>query len=126
MLPRTNSNLPSRHDFKAIGFSMMRREHSRAGRKTRMRRFISWFGAEPIFVALTWRKLHESGWLAYSGRRPKPEHLLWTLNWMRCYNTEDIGAGIAGVDEKTYREKVWFYMEGIARLDTTVVSCCRF
>lgn len=79
-----------------------------------------------MFVAITWRKLHESGWLEFAGRRPKPEHLLWALNWMKSYNTEDIGASLAGVDEKTYREKVWFYLEGIARLDTTIVSpCCR-
>ena len=41
--------------------------------------------------------------------------------WLKCH-TEDIRAGIAGVDEKTYSEKVWFYLEGIARLDTMVVS----
>lgn len=125
MPPRQqDNNLPSRHDFEAMGFEFMRREHSRAGKKTRKRRFTSWFGAEPVFVAITWRKLHESGWLDFAGRRPNPLHLLWTLNWMKSYSTEDIGAGIAGVDEKTYREKVWFYLEGIARMDTTVVRCC--
>jgi hypothetical protein len=34
--------------------------------------------------------------------------------FLRCYHTEDVGAGIARVDEKTYQEKVWFYMQGIA------------
>lgn len=117
----SSMHLPSRSEFESLGFSFMRREHCRAGTKTRKRRFKSWFGAEPVFVAIIWRKLQESGWLDYAGRRPNPVHLLWSLNWMKSYNTEDIGAGLAGVDEKTYREKVWFYLEGMARLDATIV-----
>jgi len=123
MPPTRNANKhPSRHDFEALGFALMRREQSRAGKKTRMRRFISWFGAEPVFLAITWRKLHKSGWLEYAGKRPKPEHLLWTFMWLKSYHNEEISAGLAGVDEKTFRDKVWFYVEGIARLDTAIVS----
>lgn len=125
MSPQTDVDWPSHVDFQDLGFAIMRRESSRANVETRKRRFISWFGMEPIFVALTWCKLHESGWLNFAGKRPKPVHLLWTLNWLRCYHVEDIGSAIAGVDEKTYREKVWFYAEGIARLDTAVVSSRR-
>jgi hypothetical protein len=74
-------------------------------------------------LAITWRKLHKSGWLEFAGSRgPKPEHLLWAFMWLKAYHTEDIGSALAGVDEKTFREKVWFYVEGIARLDTDVVS----
>lgn len=113
--------LPGRRVFEAMGFAIMRRENSRASRKTRMRRFVSWFGAEPVFLAIVWRKLHESGWLEFAGRRPKPVHLLWTFMWLKGYNNEEVHASQAGVDEKTFREKVWFYVEGIARLDTTIV-----
>lgn len=122
-MPRQTS-IPSRGDFEAMGFQIMRKEQSRAGRKTRKRRFISWFGAEPVFLAITWRKLQESGWLDYAGCRPEPVHLLWAFMWLKNYEIEDVGAGIAGVDEKTFREKVWFYVQGVARLDTTVVSSC--
>ena len=84
--------------------------------KTRMRRYVSWFGAEPVFLAIAWRKLGKSGWLKFAGRQPNPKHLLWAFMWAKGYQTEDVGAGICGVDEKTYREKVWFYLEGLARL----------
>jgi hypothetical protein len=36
---------------------------------------------------------------------------------MKCYHTDDVAAAIAGVDEKTWREKCWFYMKGLAQLD---------
>ena len=77
-------------------------------------------------MSLTWRKLHKSGWLRYAGLRPKPEHLLWTFMWLKCYFTENVGASIAGVDEKTYRDHVWFYLRGLAQLDVDVVSCSLF
>ena len=123
-MPRTSetASFPSRYDFEDMGFKIMRREHSRAGNKSRKHRFISWFGAEPVFLAIAWRKLQKSGWLEFAGRRPNPEHLLWAFMWLKSYHNEEVGAGIAGVDEKTYRDKVWFYVEGIARLDTAVVS----
>ena len=66
----SHSFLPTRHAFEDIGFHIMRI----AGKKTQMRRFASWFGAEPVFLAITWRKLHKSGWLEYAGKRPEPEH----------------------------------------------------
>jgi len=113
---------PRSQDFEAIGFAIMHRGHTRAGEKTRMRRFKSWFGAEPVFMSITWRKLQQSGWLDFAGKRPKPEHLLWALMWLKCHHVEDVGASIAGVDEKTWREKVWFCLEGTARLDAAVAS----
>ena len=45
-------------------------------------------------------------------------HLLWALMWLKCYHIELVGASLAGdnVDEKTYREKAWFYIKGLANL----------
>jgi hypothetical protein len=73
-MPRNSDSLPSRHDFEAMGLAMMRREHSRAREKTKKRRFCSWFGAEPVYLAIAWRKLHKSGWLEFAGRQPDPKH----------------------------------------------------
>lgn len=115
-------DLPDRHDFEAMGLSIMNRAHSRASRKTRMRRFVAWFGAEPKYLAITWRELAKTGWLRFAGRAPKPEHLLWSFLWLNCYAVEEIHAAQVGVDEKTFREKVWFYVEGIAQLDRNLVS----
>ena len=108
-------------DFEALGLAIMNRENSRAGQKSRMRRFKSWFGMEPVFASLVWRMLHESGRLKLAGKKADPRHLLWACMWLKGYFTEDVGAAMAGVDEKTFREKVWFYVEAIARLDSMVV-----
>jgi hypothetical protein len=110
------------HDFEAIGFAIMRREHNRCSDKSRMHRFVSWFGAKPIYLSITWNKLAESGWLEHAGREANPEHLVWAFMWLNCYSTTEIHSAQAGVDEKTFRDKVWFYAEGIAHLDKSVVS----
>lgn len=130
-MPRTNrtppsAQLPSQHEFETMGFAIMRREKSKAGEKTRNRRFISFFGAEPVFIAITWRKLYDSGWLEYAGVRPNPKHVLWAFMWLKSYFNEEVGSSLAGdnVDEKTYRDWCWFYIKGIASLDTEVVSRC--
>ena len=110
------------HDFEAIGFAIMRREHNQSSDKSRMHRFVSWFGAEPIYLSITWHKLAKSGWLEHAGHEANPEHLVWAFMWLNCYSTTEIHSAQAGVDEKTFRDKVWFYVEGIARLDKSVVS----
>lgn len=48
---------------------------------------------------------------------------MWAFMFLKSYHNEEVAAGIAGVDEKTYRDKVWFYVKGIARLDSAVVRC---
>jgi hypothetical protein len=111
----------TQHDFEAIGFAIMRREHNRSSDKSRMHRFVSWFGAEPIYLSIAWHKLAKSGWLEHAGHKAKPEHLVWAFMWLNCYSTTEIHSAQAGVDEKTFRDKVWFYVEGIARLDKSVV-----
>ena len=46
------------------------------------------FGVEPFYVAFVWQKLVENGSTERAGiRRAKPVHLLWTLLWLRTYNT---------------------------------------
>ena len=111
----------TQHDFEAIGFAIMRREHNRSSDKSHMHRFVSWFGAQPIYLSITWHKLAKSGWLEHAGHKAKPEHLVWAFMWLNCYSTTEIHSAQAGVDEKTFRDKVWFYVEGIAHLDKSVV-----
>ena len=117
------ANLPTAADFEALGLVIMRREKSRACDKTKMRRFKAFFGAEPKRLAQMWRHLHLSGWLKFAGPRgPQPEHWLWTFLWMKCNDVEEVGASIVGSDEKTYRDWVWFYLEGMAGLADKFVS----
>ena len=71
------------------------------------------FGTEPVFVAITWKKLCRSGWLEYAGKKSQPEHLLWAFMWLKCYHNEEFGTSLAGnnVAEKTFHEKVWLYVK---------------
>lgn len=110
------ANLPTAVDFMQLGLVVMKREKSRACARTQLRRFKAFFGAKPKWIALQWRFLYKSGWLEFAGVNPNPVHLLWTFLWLKRYDTEEVGASLAGTDEKTYREKVWFYLRGMARL----------
>jgi len=89
----------------------------------RLRRFKAHFGVTPDVAAALWARLAESGWLFFAGiRGPKPEHLLWCLFWLKGYPTEELCASEFKVGEKNLRKWVWFYLEGIARLDRKIVS----
>ena len=121
-MARTKWSIHSTKDFFEMGLRLMGRERSRASQKTLKRQFASWFGAEPVFVAISWLMLAQSGWLSHAGRSANPVHLLWAHLWLFVYSTEEVHAIQVGVDEKTFREKVWFYVEGLARLDKTLVS----
>jgi len=95
----------------------------RGSKRVRMRRFKSHFGVTPVVAASLWARLAHSKWLLFAGfRGPKPEHLLWCLLWMKGYDTEERCAATVKAGEKNFRKWVWFYLEGIARLDSTLVS----
>ena len=112
---------PDHHYFEATGLNMIGWESSRASRKTRIRRYVAFFGSEPVYLAIIWHELVKTGWINFAGRRPRPEHLLWAFIWLYCYCSENILAAKVGADEKTFREKVWFYVRGIAGLNEQFV-----
>ena len=108
-------------DFWEIGLSIMNCENSRASKKTLTKRFLSFLGAEPLYISMIWLLLEQSGWLRF-GAQIKECHLLWTFMFLKVYSTETVQARTVGCDEKTFRERVWFLAEGIANLDTKLVS----
>ena len=118
-----NIEIPSADDFEDIAFKTMRQRRSyKKNVGYSGRRFRSWFGTDPLIVHLIWKILYESCWLfkAYS---VKPIHLLWSLHFLKNYETESENASIYGcVDEKTVRKWVWFYVQGISELASKVVS----
>ena len=62
------------------------------------------------------------GWLSKTTKK-NPSHLLWALHFMKNYETESEGAtNFDCVDEKTLRKWVWFYVTGISKLASDVVS----
>lgn len=112
----------SADDFERLGCSMANIPR-RGSARIRLRRYKGHFGANPQVVASLWMKLAQSGWLSYAGfRGPKPQHLLWCLLWLKGYAVEEVSAAQMGTSEKTFRKWVWFYAEGIANLDSDIVS----
>ena len=89
--------------------------------KTLLWSYRAWFGAEPVFVALAWLMILQSGWMVKS-RATWPFHLLWNFLWIKVYSTEDVLTGMVAYNVKPFQMKVWFLSEGIACLYVTLVS----
>ena len=74
-------------------------------------------------MAFIWQKLVENDATERAGiRRAKLVHVLWTLLWLRTYNTLPNLSAMCGVTPKTFRGKVWYYAASIARLSSEYVS----
>jgi hypothetical protein len=102
-------------EFERLGTAMMKCRQCRS-ETTRIRRFVGFFGIEPVHCAIVWRELDSFGWTRLT-RNAELKHLLWALHFLRRYKTEEVLSALAGpVDEKTARKWVWFYVEGITRL----------
>jgi hypothetical protein len=114
-----NSSKVSAADFEQAALGILNRRRVRAG-VTWLRRFVGMFGLEPIHCAIVWNELVLSGWTGRT-RCAKPVHLLWALHFLRVYPTEEVLVARVGVDEKTARKWVWFYIHGIARLTLKIV-----
>jgi len=112
-------------EFADLGFKMIGCK-TRGTSKARARRFKAHFGCDPAAMSALWHELYKSGWLRYAGVRPKPEHLLFALVFLKSYASEEIHAALCKTNVRTFRRWSWFYAEGIANLDKKFVSCCVF
>ena len=74
-------------------------------------------------MAVLWVNLKKSGWTGYR-KKASRIHMLYALTFLRRYNTEDVNVSVFGVDEKTFRNWCWFFIEGLANLDKKIVSIC--
>jgi len=113
-------------EFETLGYKLMIGDNEKAlkrCKRTMKERFSSWFGTGSIVVALTWCRLHFSGWLSKTHDVSRPVHLLWALLFLQTYATEPtLAAQVGGVDKKTFQKWAWFYLEGVANLASKVVS----
>lgn len=76
-----------------------------------LRRFRAMFGTSPYLCAIVWNRL--------SSQLPEsavPVHLLWSLIFLKSYNTEEINRVMIGADEKTIRKWIWIIVNAIANL----------
>ena len=98
-----------------------RQKNNRAA-KFSGRRFRSWFGTDPFIVSLIWEMMYMCEWYSKT-TKANPSHLYWALQISWKNQTESEGTtNFDGVDEKTLRKWVWFYVTGISKLASDVVS----
>jgi hypothetical protein len=105
--------------FWSIGSNIIK-HHSNNSLNTGLRRFKSFYGVSPLICQTVWNLLNANKLPSGS----KPLHLLWTLIFLKQYNSEHVNHAITGADEKTFRKWVWIFIELIA--DLNVVSLLFF
>ena len=113
------------NEFKLLGFSIIGKS-STGSINTQFRRFKSHFGIDWFLCAKLWVLLIP---ILYDQSHPKgakTKHLLWTLMFLRLYDTEEILSGKVTADEKTYRKWVWIFIGYIYYLQVDFVSCFYF
>lgn len=71
------------------------------------------YGIGTTMVFRLWHELLDSTQLPKNGTM---WHLLWTLEFFKCYVTLSKAASEYKVAEKTYREWIWKFVQGIARM----------
>lgn len=79
---------------------------------TFLRRFKTHFGVSPAICAIIWNKIKDN----LPSNSFYEIHLLWTLYFLKTYNTEHLNHSFAKADEKTFRNKVWKIIEELARI----------
>ena len=71
-----------------------------------------------MICTLIWWMLEEERLLP---DRAHPKHLLWTLYYMKTYQTENVTVVFVGCDEKTLRKWTRLMSDAIADLDVVSV-----
>lgn len=85
---------------------------------TNLRRFTSFFGITPKVCARIWEMIKSS-----LPAGSKPTHLLWSLNFLKQYNTEHTRRSLFKADEKTLRKWTWVFIELMSNLNVVIVYC---
>ena len=79
------------------------------------RQFVSHFGVSPRIAALAWNRMISDETLPLGG---KPFHLLWTLCWLKTYQTEAVICSICNIGtENTFRKWRDLMLEELKYID---------
>lgn len=78
---------------------------------TNLRIFREFYGVSPDVCAVAWNLIKDK----HSSIQTK--HLLWTLLFLKRYNTEHINSTLVEVDEKTFRLWIWTIIDLLSNLD---------
>ena len=106
--------------FVAEGAKMMKRKNPERVKHTDNfdRDCRSLFGCSPVVCATIWVKCS-----FHKNKDLLAKHLLWSLMFLKLYETERVHITIAGIsDRQLFREKVWPIVEKIAARHKFVVS----
>ena len=83
------------------------------------RKWTSQFGACPCVCESVWSRLRL---IVTPPEGVKPVHLLWTLVFLKTHATKaTLGIPFGGMHEETVRKWVWFFVDGVAQLESMVV-----
>ena len=106
--------------FTRIAFDLFRGGRLTGSKVVRDRRIRAWTGCSLRVIAKVWYLLERGRDLPELATK---ERLLWALYLMKSYPTEEVAAAACGaVDEGTFREWAWFFIEEISYLADEVVS----
>ena len=85
-------------------------------------KFVSLFGLTPDQTNQLWN-------LVQKPEKGQPKHLLWTLYFIRQYDSTVFGCHLLGVSPKTWRKWVWAFVHAISALELVslvgwLLCCC--
>jgi hypothetical protein len=83
---------------------------------TGQRRFREFFGVSPLVCQEIWYKV-----LNQLPSGAKAKHLLWTLFFLKRYNTEAVNRKVCGSDEKSFRKWTWIFIDLISDLEVVII-----
>jgi len=87
------------------------------------RRCVAKFGCTPELVHLLWNELV---WKEVLPEKCSFKHLLWSLDFLKTYNTYSFYAAQYKVAENTFMKWIWKFIVAIARMNHLVSTYCRF
>ena len=61
--------------------------------------YRAYFGLSSYTTAVAWNRLDDLGIIP---QELLPKHLLWTLMWLKVYNTEPVMCNMIGTSDKTF------------------------
>jgi len=107
--------------FAHIGFAISNR-HRQGSVFIQEQRFKAHFGVTPGRCEQIWCLLQHHPHAKILIRNARPIHLMWTLLFLKLYNSDTVLSGMAGCDEKTFRKWKWTFVNAIASMRKKVVS----
>ena len=103
-------------ELEAIGGCIMKRRPSKGSRKIFNRRWRAHFGASLEVCCDAWVLLPD--WI-----KTDMKYFLWAILFFKLYPKENVACTmVGGIDEKTWRNKIWPMIEQLSLLELIKVS----